>query len=100
MMIRGDTDCDHVLLDVLAEMNAGVEALRDDVSAAVIRRNIEHDVRVPTNQLANFGSNGGRRQARYKQTYSACRLSLVVGNSLQAFAHLSQGRAQSCQQFL
>src|SRR3954454_9618911 len=99
-MVRRDTGCDHVLLDVLAEMNAGVEALRDDVSAAVIRRNIEHYVGVLAYEFANPGSNGARRQARYKETYVACRLPLVVGYSLQAFSHLKQSRTQSCQQLL
>src|SRR4051812_46797394 len=99
-MVRRDTDGDHVFLDVLAEMNASIEALRDNVSSAVVRRNIEHYVGIPAYQFADLGRNGGRRQARYKETYATCGLSLVVGDSLQTLADFNQGRTQSRQQLL
>jgi hypothetical protein len=44
--IRGYAHCDHVFLDLFAKVNARVEALRDDIPAAVICGDIENNVRV------------------------------------------------------
>ncbi len=68
---REITDGDHVFLNVLAEVDASIEALRDNVSAAVICRNVEHDVRISAYQFAYFRCHHARRQPRYKQTDAA-----------------------------
>ena len=52
--VLGHAHRDHVLLDVLPELNACVEARCDDVHVAVVRRDIEHDVRVLASELTQL----------------------------------------------
>jgi len=43
-VIAGDADGDHVLLEELAEVDAGVEAPGDEIAAAVAGGHVEHDL--------------------------------------------------------
>ena len=44
--IRPDTDRDHVLLDDVAETDAGIDAVRDDVGQVVVDDHVHPNIRV------------------------------------------------------
>jgi hypothetical protein len=61
-VIVGYADGDHVLLDEFSEVNAGIEAARDDIHTTVIRGHIEHNFGVISCKLTTRGQGPWKQQ--------------------------------------
>src|SRR5947209_4347292 len=62
-MVFGDTDRDHVLLNILAELDARVEAAGHNIAVRVVGCDIEDDVRIERVNCASSGRATPSRQA-------------------------------------
>src|SRR5215469_10457199 len=71
-VIRRHMHRDHVLLDVLTEVDACVESRSNDIHATVIRGDVEHDVRVFARELAKLGREyRAGSKSRHQQPHTA-----------------------------
>src|SRR5438445_12317193 len=92
--ILGYADYDHVPLDELPEMNAGVEPRGDEVDAALVGGHVEHDVGVIARELSQLrGEHRRRGKRRHDQTHATGRPVTQPGNQVQRFANVAERRA-------
>ncbi len=60
--VRRDTDGHHVLRDEFPEVNRRVEAGSYRIDALVVRRDLEHNIRVVADELAEFRKDTGMEE--------------------------------------
>src|SRR5436190_148299 len=60
-MIPRYSNRDHVPLDELPELDAGVEPGRDEILSPVVNRDVEHDVRIRVRELSQLRREHHRR---------------------------------------
>ncbi len=53
-MVFGNTDRDHVFLNVLAEVNPAIEASGDDIEAAVVSCDFQNDIGIIARKSGEF----------------------------------------------
>jgi len=100
-VIRRDADGDHVLLDELAVMDAGVVPARHEIDSAFIGRDIEHHVRIGARKRTEFRSqHRRRRERRYDEAHAARRLIAPAGDFPEGGANIRERRSQRPQQLL
>src|SRR5215469_14960028 len=88
-VIRRHAHRDHVLFDVLAEVNSCVESRGNDIHATVIRGDIEHDVRVFVCELAKLWREyGAGSKSRHQQPHTASWLLAQPGHPVQSYVNL------------
>src|SRR5215207_9462362 len=99
--VRRDANGDHVLRDVLAKVNRGVEPGSDEINPTVISRDLQYDVRVIARELSQLRSEDGLcRKARTQQPHTTDRLRLQSREGRQRPADVRECRAQVCEQLL
>src|SRR2546428_11656380 len=92
--VWGHADHDHVSLDELPQMNAGVETGGDEVDAALVARHVQHDVGVLADELSQLGAEyRGGGEGRDDQTHATGRPVTQPGNQVQRFANVAERRA-------
>src|SRR5690242_7540982 len=94
-MIGRNPDRDHVLLDVLANVNTGVKTVRHDISATVFRRHIEHDFGILLVQSAELWSKNRRDCKTRQQKPDSSHGSLgLPRNLIQSLSYFGKGGLQ------
>jgi hypothetical protein len=95
-VVGRDADRNHVLFDELPELDAGVETCGDDVEAAVVGRDVEHDVRVGARKLSELRQeHGGRRSAGQQQPHASGRLVAQAVNLVHRSPNIGESRPQT-----
>ena len=88
-MIGRHANSDHVLLDVLAEVDACVESRGNDIHAAVIRGDVEHDFGVFACELAKLRREyRAGSKTRHQQPHTASGLLAQPGHPVQSYVNL------------
>ena len=88
-------DRDHVLGDELAVMNGRVEAGGDRIDPAVVRRDLEDNVRIVANELSEFrGEHRLRGQPRAQQPHTTNGRRLQTRERRQRATDIRERRAE------
>lgn len=91
----------HVLCDHLAELDAGVEALLDDVRTGVVDREIEPDVGVTREERREHAlGEDGLCDRGYVQAQEPCRPPLQLAQRAHRLSQLRERRAETGAQVL
>jgi hypothetical protein len=91
-LVGRDAHRDHVALDELAEVDAGIEVSGDEIEARFVRRrDVEDDVGIGARKRAKLrGEHHRRRQWRDDQTHAAGRPFAQAGDVLERTANVRQ----------
>src|SRR6267142_6113812 len=77
-------------------MNAGVESAGDNVQATVVGGDVEHDIRVLADKVAELWSQHGvHGESRHKQPHPARRFIAEPGNLAEGVVNFGECRAQT-----
>ena len=94
-MIRRDADGDHVLLDELPVVDAGVVPTRHEIDSAFIGRDIEHHVRIVARELTELRSeHRSRGKRRHDEAHASRRLVALPGDLSEGGANIRERRSQ------
>jgi len=94
-VIRRDADGDHVLLDELAVVDAGVVPTGHEVHSALIRRDIQQHVRIVARELPELRSpHRGGGQRRYEQAHASTRRVALPGDLAEGGTNIRERRSQ------
>jgi hypothetical protein len=94
-VIRRDADGDHVLLDELPVVDAGVVPTGHEINSAFIGRDIEHHVRIVARELTELRSkHRSRGQRRYDEPHASRRLIAPPGDLPEGRANIRERRPQ------
>jgi len=94
-VIRRDADGDHVLLDELSVVDAGVVPTRHEIDSAFISRDIEHDVRIVVRERTELRSKHRfRGEGRYDEAHAARRRVALPGDLSEGGANIRERRGQ------
>ena len=88
-------DGDHVLLDELSVMDAGVVPARHEIDSAFIGGDIEHHVRIVARELTELRSKDrSRGQRRADEPHASRRLVAPSGDLFEGRANIGERRFQ------
>jgi hypothetical protein len=94
-MIRRYADGDHVLLDELSVMDAGIVPTGHEIDSAFVRRDIEHHVRIGARELTELWSEYWHgRERRHDEAHAARRLAAQSGDLPERGSNIGERRLQ------
>jgi hypothetical protein len=96
-LVARHTHGDHIALNRLAEVNAGIEVGRDELCASLLRGgDLEDDVREPTTKFEQLRREYHRgRHRRHQQAHAPRGLFTPFDDLLEDRLHLAQGRPKT-----